>query len=193
MTHGNASESVSDILASWQRLYRDELGIEVDTANVRIPERPNYPAWLILVVQGITSNRVIEACRKHFGINLPEIEDHDAATKDRNDRESIQTYAVWVRATVAADEELANLSVVNCKARKIVGITLLERLLLELRYFLETGEHLDPETITLCNGSRDSLGDVPYVRWISRFEKLSVDWCGRQDRRPNLRARLVIS
>jgi hypothetical protein len=42
-------------------------------------------------------------------------------------------------------------------ARNIRGHYLLERLLYELKYFAETGKHLDIDNLTLCSGSRDLL------------------------------------
>lgn len=184
--------SVANLLALWQRLYLGEFGIEVDTANVRIPERPSYPAWLILIAQGITPNRVIAACRKHFTCSL-HVEDFDAEIKGRNDREPTETYAIWVRATVAADEELKGLSADVLKGQKIAGITLLERLLLEIKYFLETGEHLDPKTVTLCSGSRFSDGRVPDVRWSSSYRLLRVYRSDPRDASSNRRARAAVA
>jgi hypothetical protein len=46
------------------------------------------------------------------------------------------------------------------------GITLRERLLLELAYFDKTGKHLDINGVTFCSGSRDVDGDVPFVYWF---------------------------
>jgi hypothetical protein len=47
------------------------------------------------------------------------------------------------------------------------GITLRERLLMEIIYFKETGNHLDIKGVTLCSGSRYSAGSVPGVYWHS--------------------------
>ncbi len=74
------------------------------------------------------------------------------------------------------DEETLGLSVnqVSTKYPDKQGITLRERLLLELSYFNETGEHLDIKGITFCSGSRDSDGRVPYVRFGG--SKVIVGW-----------------
>jgi hypothetical protein len=45
------------------------------------------------------------------------------------------------------------------------GITLRERLLLELAYFDKTGKHLDINGVTFCSGSRGVAGSVPSVSW----------------------------
>jgi len=62
-------------------------------------------------------------------------------------------------------------------------------LIYELKYYDETGEHLDINNSTLCAGSRYSSDKVPYVRW--RGGELRVDWCGSGAAAPHLRARVV--
>lgn len=56
------------------------------------------------------------------------------------------------------------------------GITLRERLFLELAYFTETGEHLDVTGYTICSGSRDSDGGVPGVYWSADYRGVGVRW-----------------
>ena len=58
------------------------------------------------------------------------------------------------------------------KERK--GITLRERLLLEIAYFDKHGKHLDVESWTICSGSRDADGDVPCVFLYA--DKVYVNW-----------------
>lgn len=57
------------------------------------------------------------------------------------------------------------------------GITLRERLLLELAYFDETGDHLDVKGVTFCSGSRYSDGYVPRV-CLRTDGEVGVDWGG---------------
>ena len=64
-----------------------------------------------------------------------------------------------------AGKENENLSANKCKELNINGITLEERLLLELFYHWRTNKHLDINNVTLCTGSRDSGGGVPRVGW----------------------------
>lgn len=56
------------------------------------------------------------------------------------------------------------------------GITLRERMLLELAYFEKHGEHLDIKGITFCSGSRHSDGFVPYMGWSSDDREVEVSW-----------------
>src|SRR3990167_5339132 len=56
------------------------------------------------------------------------------------------------------------------------GITLRERLLMEILYFKETGNHLDIKGWTICSGSRGSDGGVPDVYWGSAYQRGNVYW-----------------
>ena len=67
----------------------------------------------------------------------------------------------------------------------------MERLIFEMKYYDETGKHLDISNVTLCAGSRDSVGFVPHV---NRHDgKLRVDWYCPDDAHDGLRARVAVS
>jgi hypothetical protein len=100
-------------------------------------------------------------------------------------------YAIWVKDNVEADEELKNLSATDIKEKGIATETLADRLIHELKFFTETGEHLDVKNMTLCAGSRDSFGVVPGVCW--RYGAMTVVWCIPVYRSGSLRSRQVVS
>lgn len=56
------------------------------------------------------------------------------------------------------------------------GITLRERMLLEIQYFEDTGSHLDVKGWTICSGSRDSDGRVPFVYFDPYTDEVEVSW-----------------
>jgi len=108
-----------------------------------------------------------------------------------NDRNALHgTYAIWVRNRVEADDELQNKSASYLTKANVRTITLLERLILELDYYLETGRHLDTQSFTLCAGSRCPLGSVPFVSWNGG--KLEVIWYDDSIADGSIRAREVI-
>lgn len=92
-----------------------------------------------------------------------------------------------------ADEDLKDKSANDLKKEGIEGITLRERLLFELAYFKETGKHLDINNLTLCSGSRYSVGNVPCVGWSDFDGKLSVDYADPSFADGLLRSRQVVS
>jgi hypothetical protein len=161
-------------LVSWQNFYLAEFGITLDTASIRVPERRRGFDRLIVVPQGVTIQQVYNKCAelftcwKYTKANL----DEAVPTNDRTPANG--SYAVWLRDRIEADEEHKNKSANYLKSATISGITLLERLLFELKYFRETGKHLDIRNWSLCSGSRDADGGVPSVRWDPDVRRLEV-------------------
>ncbi len=174
----------------WTRVYKT-LGMNFESGNIAIPTDPNF--WGVYVQKGVTLNKVVAVFRQ-LGVNVYSYYDDLDSSVTTNDR-TPATGSYWVRfkKTVEADPELANKSAENLKAENISGITLLERLLLELGYFLATREHLDVENITLCCGSRYSGGHVPSVYWYAGDRKLIIYWYNPQYRDQFLRTRAVVS
>ncbi len=186
-------KDLSSQLKDWKNFYKKFFGIDADFSSVRVPERNYGFDRLIVVAQGLTPNRVFQACKDkdyfpcwHYGRDL------NKETRGRNDREPTQHYAVWIRGRVEADEELKDLSAETLKERGIQGITLLERLIFEFKHWDETGGHLDDhQSVTLCSGSRHSDGSVPYVHWLAG--KFKVGRYNPRNASFDVRTRAVVS
>jgi hypothetical protein len=194
LDHQNPFEILMDTQNQLERacaLYAEVFGITIDPVSVVIPERQPGRDRLIVIPKSVTMNRVVEYLRTEFTVSLyTEDLDRDVTT---NDRTSSETYAIWVQDVVEADEELKGLSANDLAAKKIPGVTLLERLLHEMLYFKETGKHLDLVNWTLCSGSRYSVGHVPLVDWREDDRCLRVNWDYPDFRNENLRSRAVVS
>jgi len=150
------------LLRSWSKFYHRYFGIQPDFSGLMIPPRPEGFDFLIVVLKGITSNRIVAAMRQ-AGIQVSTYtEDLDSI---KSDREPTQVYAIWVRNRQEADEELKNLSANKIKEMGLKTETLPERLLHGFKFWDESHIHLDVRNITLCAGSRLSDGGVPDVRW----------------------------
>ncbi|MFH1859076.1 MAG: hypothetical protein ABIJ80_02335, partial [Patescibacteria group bacterium] len=175
----------------WQNFYHS-LSIDCDLSDIRIPDDPGGFDRVIIMAQGITPQAVFDLCQKEFKCwkwtdkNLDEIITSDRTTKD-------STYAIRIRNSVEADKELKNLSANQLKEQNIPGITLEERLIYEIKFFKETGKHLDIKNVTLCSGSRDAGGDVPCVDWLPFFGKMRVYWCYPDHRHGGRRSRQAVS
>lgn len=178
-------------LMEWFSLYKGYFDIELNFASLNIPERCPGFNWLVVISHEVTMQMVYDKCKQLFGAwkYIENSLDQAVPTNDRYTKNG--HYAIWVRDRVEADEELKNNSADDLKASNTPGITLLERLLLELKYFKETGKHLDIDNVTLCSGSRRSGGRVPYVYWNS--DKLYVTWDDPDGRSGALRSREVVS
>ncbi len=149
----------------------------------------NQRCWPIVMAPGIPSNDAFDACKKQFG-KAWRYEDDLNTVRDVVKRVD-GTYVVWVKANVEADSDLANVSAGEIEKRGLDTLTLRERLILELKYFDETKQHLDISNCTLCAGSRYADGGVPCVSWDDGG--LRVDWYEVDYSDPSLRARAAVS
>ncbi len=180
---------VVDSIKDWQDFYRDTFGVEVDFSDLKIPDKQEGFDRLIIVAGGMTPQRLYDKCKELFPCwkwadkNLDEIVNSERTAENG-------AYAIWFRDQVEADEELKNLSANDLKEQGITCITLEERLLYELKYFKETGRHLDIHNVTLCSGSRDSDGYVPHVCWS--YDRLGVYWSHLGYRCVHLRSRRAV-
>lgn len=184
---------IGSLAVEWQNFYQKYFNLTVDFSGVKVP--PSNPGFdrVIYVAQGLTLNQVYQACEARFKC-WSYYNDLNKAVST-NDRTPEKSYAIRIRDRQEADEELRNLSANQLKEKGISGITLLERLILELKYYDETGKHLDVENITLCSGSRHADGDVPWVDWFPRWDgdRLYVYWYDPDGARGDLRSRQAVS
>jgi hypothetical protein len=179
---------IPDPRLEWQRFYEEVFGVKADFLEIVLPEKQEGFNWLVVVQEGMTANRIFDKCKERFQ-SWRYIEDLNTISSVRK---TDKTYAIWLRDRIEADEENKNLSANKCKELGINGITLEERLLLELFYHWRTSKHLDINNVTLCTGSRDSGGDVPRVGW--RGDGMGVDcYCRPGYSSAYLRARSAVS
>jgi len=186
----NPFEKPTDQLAEWQDFYLEIFGFETDFSGLVVPTKRKGFDRLVVVAQGMSPQRIYDKCVELFPCykwtedNLDEIVQSDRTAKDG-------AYAVWFRDRVEADKELRNRSADDLKRKGIPGITLEERLLMELKYFKETGNHLEIKNITLCSGSHFRDGDVPRVEWI--VGELRVHWDSSTYAHGRLRSRQAVT
>ena len=147
----------------WETFYQTNFGLKLDLLRVKIPEKCSGFNRLLIIVPGVL-NQAYDVCAKHF-LCWKYVDDLDA-TVPTNDRTTANgAYAIWVRDGQEADNQWMSHSADDLTEIGIKGETLLERLIHELKYFSETGKHLDVNNITLCSGSRNTDGHVPCVLW----------------------------
>jgi len=187
--HRNPFINNPDLVQQWKQFYKKYFNLELDFSNLKIPKKQPGFNRLIIIAQGLALNQVYNVCSQQFTC-WKYADDLDEAIV-KNERISEKSYAIWLRDRVEADEELKNMSANDLTGKNISGITLLERLIYELKFFDETSKHLDVNNITLCVGSRNSGGRVPCVSWYDG--RLEVDWCRPQDADSSFRARAVVS
>jgi hypothetical protein len=122
----------------WKNLYKKYFNIEIDVSLIQEVEGK----WLIFIAKGLTIQQVYDA----LPFNKWKFADGDLDKAiPVNDRVSNKDYVGYVDQNVEADEQFKNKSANDLKQTNHTGITFMERLLLELYYFEETGKNLDVE------------------------------------------------
>ncbi len=127
---------------------------------------------------GKTTSELMNECRAKFKVwswfDDKELDKDFPAPK----KETVR----YFKKTVEPDENLKGKSASDLEKEGIECITFRERLIMELQYFNETGEHLDVVGWTLCAGSRYADGCVPRLFWSPACGEVqalrgSVDYC----------------
>ena len=172
--------------------YKRHFGLAKDFSSLHVPRKPPGDYWLLVVAEGLTPMRVF-ARWQELGWGCWKSRDDLDSFIPKSDRKSDKDYAVWVKATQEADEDLKKKSYEDLGDLGIFGNTLLERMLLEIQYNDETGDHLDKINATLCSGSRYPDGRVPFIYWDVEGRGLCIFGCGPRDCSDGLRSRAVVS
>ena len=136
----------------WRKFYREMFRMDGDFSRVVIPKDSGGYDWESMVAQNITIYEIIRMCRRRFqffvGIDLGGI---------IHERNPEQNYAVRIMPRWDATE---------IEKEKGLGqkyITLIERLIFELKLCDRIGSPLDRNAYTTCLGSLDKDGNSPRV------------------------------
>lgn len=158
----------------WRKFYQKHFSMELNFADVIVPDKPMEGTWrLLIIAQGLTMNQVYDSMSKAF--KCWRYNDDLDAKVPKNIRDTKTAYAIWVRDGVEPDEKYLGKSTNQADPDMTIGQILLERMIHEIVFFDETGNHLDIKGVTFCTGSRHSDGYVPGVHWYDG--KVRVYWC----------------
>lgn len=189
----DGNKNSRQIKSTWQKIYKDWFGLKKDFSEIQTPQQYDpQKHFAIIVANGLMMKDIVIAMGKKFKVYLyTENLDKDVNQNDRTAEGG--DYIVLFERNIESDEEFKNFSANQLKTMNHKGITLMERLLLEVLYFNETKKHLDINNITLCSGSRYDDGNVPNVNWNSDNDKLNVNWYNSGNSNDNLRSRVEVS
>ena len=107
----------------------------------------------------LTTSQLLDKCRKEFKVWSY----YDNKELDKQFPAPKKPTTFYYKKVIEADEENKNISANDFEKSGRKGITLRDRILMELAYFEETGQHLDIDNVTTCSGSRCAGGFVPYA------------------------------
>lgn len=158
----------------WEDIFRNH-HLNCAVSLVTLPRIDPAYRQLIIVPAGLTLSALLTILSEYIeveiegGSQLPDVL--------QDDRSALQSYAAFVRRSVESDVEHRNRSAAELATAGVRGITLTERLLLEL--FARTGlraSHHDVDGYTLCAGTRRGDGKVPAVGCDIDHDKLFIEW-----------------
>lgn len=173
----NISDMFVEEKEQWRKFYQKYFSLDLNFTDMVIPEKPTVGDWkLLIIAQDLTLNQIYKSMSGMFKC-WKYADDLDASVT-KNARDTRTAYAVWVRDGIEPDAQYLGKSANQADPTMAIGMTLLERMILEMIYFSETGKHLDIKGVTFCTGSRNSDGCVPFVDWNSVGQRVDVSWCG---------------
>ncbi|MES2023297.1 MAG: hypothetical protein V4439_01310 [Patescibacteria group bacterium] len=165
--------NISEIVKDWNSVYKEIFDTEADFSKVYIPPIPIMGKWrLLFILKAIKMGFSYQVCQKLFEIrSYCDDLDKDISI---NSRSPVESYAIWVRDEPSPTQEFLGKTIaVDPKMGK--GITLLERIIFEIKYFTETGQHLDVKGQTFCSGSRNASGFFPTVD-LNNQSEVDIFW-----------------
>lgn len=177
------NQQILDELKKLNKHFEQFSKPEVSGKPVEPQDKPGYIR--LDMKDYMTTPYLLEELRKICTVEI--YSDPDSLVSERKGN-----YTVYFKDTQEADEENKNKSADDLKAEGVQGITLEERLLLEIEYFKKYGKNLDVENVTLCSGSRYQDGRVPRVDWNAGGRRVYINWYNPADRGGTLRARSVV-
>jgi hypothetical protein len=166
------SDEYADVRRKWETFYRS-WGQEPDFSKVVIPPVPKDGKWRLLIIAELMT---AERAFTYYTTYIKKRHDYqDLNVRIKHTRTAAKDYAVWVRDAVEPDQEHLGKKPFKVDPDAKIGITLIERILLEIDYFRETGKVLDERGLTFCSGSRKSSNKIP-VMARDMDGALRIDW-----------------
>ncbi len=182
----------AEAVLGWEEFYFKHFQKMCDFSQLIIPDCPGEN-WRLLIIADLLLEQLYAKMKELFACWRWSDKNFDEFVS-RNERDAKNgPYAIWVRNGIEADEKYKNISANKIEEIGVTTETLAERFIHELKFFDETGKHLDIENVTLCSGSRDSDGNVPCVSFHPRGGRVRVYWYYSGLASGRLRSREVVS
>ena len=160
-------------LFRWQRLF-ERTFIECSVDTLAYPENQCNLDRIVVVPSGLSIERLLDTIQKFFPV------------WDITDGKLGEYIGLNDRSNECGPYVIRASNECNCQdipsQRVGVPITLMERLLLELIVFFESGRHLDTYGWTICAGTRGKNGFCFRVCWVNGF--LRIDYHPYEDEKP---------
>lgn len=180
-------------IKEWQSFYLKYFGIRNRFDDIKIPQSKLGFDRLILIAKDLNLDIIFKIMLNELKIrnSFPEGKLDDFITF--NARNAQKSYAISLRDNIEPDPEYLGKSTCEADPDGKLGCTLLERLILELKYFSETGGYLDIKGWTLCTGSSGACGIIPYLSLLPDSNIMGIGFYSPEYSYPNSGIREVVS
>ena len=183
------AKSPESVKADWSNFYRDYFKFPTGFTDFGYLNSVENGERHLIVHECLNLELLISVMNQHFPVWFNNNKD----VFERNTRTpSPTTYSIVIADSDETDEKCRNFSVNDLWYGKLIGLTLIERLLLEFKHYIETGHHLDCRVATICSGSWTKKAKFPTVSWDAGRDRLSVDVIDFNYRSHRLSTRLVL-
>lgn len=164
----------TSLISGWERFYKKYFGLDVEFGNVIVPAKSGDYDRVILIPAGLTCVEVVNASEKLFQVDTSII---DLDAKFKSIRTTEKSYAIRLEEKNFT-YDFVKFSIREFNNGTINSITLLERLVYGLKYFVENKSHLDTGEkmeATYCVASFDSIEDeLPMVHFDKEKGFISI-------------------
>ena len=121
-------------ILEWQKFYKEQFGIQRNLFSIGIPKSRLGFNKLLIILPDLKSEQVFNRIEKVLNVKSEFVNSECAEFKNLvSEPRFSKSYAVWVRDCVESD-----LSIAPDNPDKLLIITLEERLIFELKYFLNS-------------------------------------------------------
>jgi len=168
-------DEFSEIRKQWQEFYKTQFNWDVDFSLVIVPQKPKKGNWrLLFIARKMTCNKVFKRWKDLF--ECCKYNDNLDNSVSTNVRTSSSHYVIWVKDSIEPDKEFLGKSTEQADPDVKIGVTLLEGMIFELKYYSETGKHLNIKGITYCSGSRFLHCGIPSIYSDLATYRVVVYW-----------------
>jgi hypothetical protein len=166
---------MSEIKSFWKRVYLNKFGIKVDFSKINIPKEyyNNQEYFIVLMPKNLSLEKVLRVIKKEFGFwfyteldNLKFIFDKKDLLVRKN------SLAIFKKKVDPEFKFVRNEDLISVQEGDFIN--LIERSLLELMFFYQSGEHLDADKETLCLSTIDADGCPAVTFWDREKKEFSI-------------------
>lgn len=148
----------------WKKIYREWFDLDADFSDLEIPDcfdaKYHYG---IIVPKDLKVKMALEALRKESKVFYAHDEDDDDVISDRY---PTRDYVVMFKKNFGPGSFIRIKDWEEKKEERLRGMTVLERVLLEIYGLSELDEHLDYGVPSFCSGSRPKDGGKLHFFWL---------------------------